>query len=393
MRAGRVLGVLAAVSIFVPAAAECQTETTTSTFRSSAEMELKVKNAVADLTVPESPAFAALGLSPETIVRPSTPREFATALLNGVDRKGHLQTGVALDVAPYLVFVANRITLSDYRRSRVTQILSRTTASLATTKATTEGDKTVRTAIGFHATLIDSEDPRLGNDQLLKCFSDLPLFRPPSIADQNVLDLLKKTFEDTVLVPGVNACRARFQRNARWNGTSWIVAVAPTWISPTGLAANLDTGHVAAWTSLSYGFDRVPGLENNAQITAHFRHLSNELVTDAALPGGKETRDTTIAGVGLRAGTTGFGVSFEVSYLRTAAAGRSDDTSTRWAAGADRRLADNLWLNVSIGGDQGANAGTGNGVTLLTGLKFGLSKDPSLTDDQVRKLIGAQSRP
>ena len=397
MAAKWLVPMLAATWLLLPAAAECQQPS--DTFRSAAEMELKVKNAVADLTVPESPAFAALGLSPETIIRPATPREFATALLNGVDRSGHVQTGLAIDVAPYLVYAGSRVTLSDYRASRVTQVLSHTTASFATTKASSDEDKTVRLALGVHATLYDSEDPRLDNDQLLNCYADMPVFRPlvlPVSPDLTVraqqerqLAEDRRTFETSVLIPGVEACRTKFQRNARWNGTSWIVAVAPTWIAPTGLAGDLDGGSLAAWTSLSYGFDSVPGLQNNAQVTGHFRHLSNELVTDAALAGGKETRETTIAGVRFRAGTTGFGLSFEASYIRTAAAGRADDTSSRLAFGADRRLADNLWLTLSMGGDHGVSAGTPSGLSMLGALKFGLSKDPSITDEQLRKLIAA----
>jgi len=388
MTVGRLACVLAASWLLLPSPAQSQTPT--QAFRSAAEKELKVKNAAADLSVPESPAFAALGLSPETIVRPSTPREFATAFLNGADRKGHLQTGVAIDVAPYLVFAGSSATLADYRASRVTQILSRTTASIATTKASAVDDKTVRVALGFHATFYDSEDPRLADDQLLNCYTDIPVFRPISpLTQPERVEEERLAFETTVLIPGVEACRTRFQRNARWNGTSWIVAAAPTWISPTGLTNDLNGGSVAAWTSLAYGFDGVPGLRNNAQITAHVRHLSNEVVTDAALPGGKETRDTAIAGVRLRAGTTGFGISFEAAYIKTTAAGRADDTSSRLAVGADRRLADNLWLTLSVGGDRGVKTGTPTGLSVLGAMKFGMAKDPSITDQQLRSLMAA----
>src|SRR5918911_17393 len=42
----------------------------------------------ADLGVPESPAFTVLGLNPQTVVRPTSPKEFATAFLNGLDEHG-----------------------------------------------------------------------------------------------------------------------------------------------------------------------------------------------------------------------------------------------------------------------------------------------------------------
>lgn len=67
-------------------------------FAASEEQQAKpgstpVKLITLDLAVPDSPAFAILGLSPETVVRPSSPRDLATTLLNGVDRRGNLQSG------------------------------------------------------------------------------------------------------------------------------------------------------------------------------------------------------------------------------------------------------------------------------------------------------------
>src|SRR5262249_4604445 len=88
----------------------------------------------ADLAVPESPAFTVLGLSPETVVRPSSPREFASSLLNGVDRNGNFQSGVALDFAPYLTLAADEMTLGQYRSNYKLRFLSRTQFSFANTK-------------------------------------------------------------------------------------------------------------------------------------------------------------------------------------------------------------------------------------------------------------------
>jgi hypothetical protein len=398
---------VAASLLLVPHLAECQagqgaaapTVTASSTLVATGEAELTVKNLAVDFNVPESPAFTAIGLSPETITRPSTPREFATALLNGVDTNGHLQTGVAIDVAPFLIYAANNVTLRDYRASVVTQILSRTMTSFATTKGATEDDKSVKLAIGVHATLYDSEDPRL-RDGLFDCFAAIPVFRPgqlPVSPDPNIrgeqeraLEQERLTFENGVLKPAAEACQTRFRRNARWNGTNVVVALAPTWVSPTGATSDLDSGTFSAWTSFSYGFGDVPGLRDVAQLTGHIRRLSNELVTDADLPGGSEVRDSSIFGLRLRAGTTGFGLSFEAAYVKTSAAGRDDDTLSRLAFVAERRLADNAWLTVSVGGDRGADVPTRQGMTVLSALRFGLSKDPTLTDEQLRKLMAAR---
>ena len=342
----------------------------------------KLREGDVDLTVPESPAFVAIGLSPDTVIRPVTPREFATSLLNGVDRSGHLQTGVAIDAVPYLVWEGNKVDLGTYRASAVTRILSRTATSFATTKGAGENDPSVKLAFGLQSTLIDSEDPRLKNDALLQCYSEIPVFRPTVLpvndAQTRQFNVEKDAFERMVLIPRSDECREQFRRNARWNGTSWIVAMATRWASPTGLAGDLDGGSSTYWSSVSYGFDSVPGLRDHAQIIGHVRHLQNELVVDKDLPGGQELRDTTFAGGRFRAGTTSFGVSFELAFVRMTAPGRPEDTATRLAFAAERRLAENLWLNVSFGGESGADPGNTNGMSILSAFKYAFTKDPSL---------------
>jgi len=337
----------------------------------------KVKNVEVDLSVPESPAFTALGLNPETIVRPATPREFATSLLNGVDQQGNLQTGVAFDTVPYLVFVGSGLTLRDYRASTVARVLSRTSVSLATTKGSSDVDKSVKLAFGLHATLYDSEDPRMNNDALLKCFASIDVFRPSSPLATD-LEAQRAKFERDQLQPQAEACREQFRRQARWNGTSWIAAFAKTKVSPTGLSKDLREGTTTYWTSVSYGFDGVPGLKDHAQVIGHARHLQDELIVDKDLPGGQEIRDQTIAGAQFRGGTTSFALAIEAAYLRITAAGKPDDTAMRLTLSAERRLAQNVWLTVSFGGDQGADASNDNGLSVLSALKWGFAKDPAI---------------
>src|SRR6185503_1512245 len=143
-------------------------------------------------------------------------------------------------------------------------ILSRTSTSFATTKGAGENDPSVKLAFGVHATLFDSEDPRLNNDTLLQCYSEIPVFPiravPRNAAEEQALAVARDKFQRETLIPQVDACREQFRRKARWNGTSFIVAAATTWVSPTGLTGDLDGGSITYWTSASYGFDSVPGL-------------------------------------------------------------------------------------------------------------------------------------
>ena len=137
-----------------------------------------------------APAFVALGVTPETVSHPTTPREFAASLLNGVDRKGTLQTGFALEAAPYQVFFGPQTTLANYQQSFLTRLLYNTNLSLATTKASTNDDKAQRVAFGMEFTLFDKGDPRMDSE-----FSDLfhgvtkkipPLVRDPDWSDEKI---------------------------------------------------------------------------------------------------------------------------------------------------------------------------------------------------------------
>lgn len=149
-----------------------------------------------DLIVPESPAFTVLGLTPNDVVRPSTPRELAVALQNGIDRNGNFQTGVALDFNPWLVFNRNHeegdytgMLESDSGRgytdgqftlarclknpsgdhvnwsdcwsqfNPMRALVYRTQLSLATAKGTTDQDESFRVAGGIRVTPFDNGDP------------------------------------------------------------------------------------------------------------------------------------------------------------------------------------------------------------------------------------------
>lgn len=134
-----------------------------------APLDLKAGNL--DLAVPEAPAFTVLDLTPESVVRPATPREAAISLLNGVDRDGNLQTGLAVDTAPYLIARANGpnpMTLADYRANYGQRVLARLGVSLATVKGSDDADESVRVALGFRAVPLDYGDPR-NDPELLKC--------------------------------------------------------------------------------------------------------------------------------------------------------------------------------------------------------------------------------
>ena len=141
-----------------PATTTATTNTTKVGTSNSVQPELQKKITSINLDRPlgSAAAFVALDVSPETVTHPSSPRELAAGLLNGVDHNGVLQTGLAIEVAPFQIFHRGNYNIDDYNASDFSgisrRILYNTSLSLATTKATSGDDKAQRLGLGAHFT-------------------------------------------------------------------------------------------------------------------------------------------------------------------------------------------------------------------------------------------------
>ena len=347
-----------------------------------------------DLAVPESPAFTVLGLTPETVVRPNSPRQFATALLNGVDRNGNFQTGTALDTVPYLLLAGKELTLRQYQTSYKLRLASRTQFSFATTKGASEEDKSVRLSLGLRMTLWDKGDPRL-DEELMDCFdatstkylaslvipSVLPLDQLPPNAPADVK--LRSVREwaayeqreaqaNPIRLEESETCRVE-SRKRNWNKSSWIIAYAPSWISTSGQTKNFKWNGGGVWTSVAYGFEGFPGLEKHSQIIFHGRYRNNEQVPDPANKGAFIGQDSLFFGARVRVGNENSTGSFEGVFLRSRPEGKSFDNSARYSIGVERRIAENLWFALAFGGENGRADGRNKGF-VLTSFRWGFSE-------------------
>ena len=156
---------------------------------------LPAADANLDLTVPETPAFYALGLTPESVSRPASPRELAADLLNGLDENGNFQTGIALATVPYLLFAGDRLTIQKYRENEGfswIRLAARSQLSVATTKGTDSDDKAMRAALGIRVVPYDLGDPRQHRD-LDACFAEIAL--PPEPTESDTLEEREKKFK------------------------------------------------------------------------------------------------------------------------------------------------------------------------------------------------------
>ena len=305
-----------------------------------------------DFAVPESPAFIVLGVSPENVVRPTSPRAFATSLLNGLDQEGNLQNGVALEAVPYTLARGTEFTLAEYRADKFKRFLANTSLSLGTIKGAGTNDDAARLGVGIHTILYNQGDSRMDN-QLIADFKKILESQPNpdqdlDLFDQQIAGKLKKVRD---------AARKRSESKPIWT-----LAFAPSWISPDGKYGNLKSNGMGLWTSFS------TGIGGDSQLIAHVRYRTNEEVADPDNAGMFLGQDTSLAGLRLRTGGQDFRFSFETSYINRKRDGSRTDDSLAFGVGLEPRISEGLWLNISFTGEAGRR--DGNDGRFQTALKW-----------------------
>jgi hypothetical protein len=302
----------------------------------------------ADLSVPDSPAFTALGVTPQTVSRPAAPMTFATSLLNAVDDQGKLQNGLAVDFTPYLVFHGHKVTITQYRAWSVwRRAFALTNVSLATTKRT-DSDNTQRLSGGVHFTVFDIGDPRM-DTALLDCYDKIAM----SLLPTPEVPADAPTFT-SMTSAAVSRCAEEAAKRNR-NRSSLIVAAAPVWVTATGEVSDLTDDGGAIWASFAYGFDRfkrvrkvedLGKLAKRAQFIVHARWRANERIKGE--DGTVAEHDRRIIGARFRMTGERMNGSIELSHLDDST---SYGDSSKWRAliGLEHRVAEGAWLNVSFG--------------------------------------------
>ncbi len=336
--------------------------------------------------VPVSPAFTILNATPDTVIRPRTPNDFAASLLNNVDPKGNFQEGLALDFNPYMLWAGDRLTLRDYQENSVDRLLARTQLSIATTKGREDEDKSARLALGLHLSPWLESDPKLPNSKLLECMANqfvsaLPETPPPKksateeekkLHYSNLVETATNAL-DEAKDPTYKACRDE-QRRLDENSSGWTIGLAPSWTSKNGKLDNLDWNGLSLWSSLAINLDlkEVPGLNTASairksdsasigQIIFHARYVEDEEVPNPTDSGMFLQQDSLILSSKLRInGPDSLGggmakdmkLSFAGAYLDASQDAGIDDTYYQWSASAELRLpqiAENLFLTLSAG--------------------------------------------
>jgi hypothetical protein len=377
---------IAATAFQVQAADDAQQSKLPSLLKSVATGK-PVKLVSLDLAVPDSPALTILGLSPEKVARPGSPRELATTALNGVDRRGNPQSGLAVDFAPLFLFGGNGITWDDYRGGWGTRLLGRTQVSVATAKGSGEGDKAVRAAVGLRATLWDAGDPRL-DETLIACMDAIRVTPPKeALLNQEAVDawIARATAERR---PLIEQCHKQF-KDRRWNASSIAFGVAPEWHSPTGRWADFDAGGASAWGSVAIALSRNEQFESPAgttipverpfgQIVVQGRYRADELVPNRQVRG--TFFEKASAGIAARVmvGSADRAIVVEAELAREMPERGDSVSALNLSVGGQMKLTNDVWLSLAVGGNRGGVADEERSAFVLSSFKWALSREPSL---------------
>lgn len=332
---------------------------------------------VLDFSIPESPGFAILGLSPQTVDHPRTLRELALSLKNGIDENGTYKAGLAIDFAPLQLWADDSLAAylgttemakvpETYSFNSWSQVLTGTNVSVATTQGTSDDDRSFKLGFGLHVPLIDHSDGR--NDYaLIRCYGDVfadVWAQNPTPGNLDKIDLN---------VPKEKAKRCFDTRaSLRWNASVWTVSAGYSLAAESGEFNESRPGARGLWTSYGYGFERGPKvLRDHAQVILHAKWLYKELVTDPENDGKLIERDNALVGTALRIGSDAFNASLQGSYswIDDRTNGQQDEIQ-RLAIGIEYRVAKDVWLVATVGGKSGDRT-SGTDSFVLGELKFG----------------------
>jgi len=368
---------------------------------------VRVDDLNVDYAVPESPAFIALGLDPEIVTRPASPRALAASLLGAFDEYGNLQTGAAIDTAPFVLFRDVDYSLADYREAgRFGRFLARTQLSLAATRGVESDDQAVRVAAGLRANPWTTADPRT-DDKLMRCLlglaptgnlegaSAIPEFGPDA-----TLDDFDATLDEAEREAARRTTRCLESAERRLDGASgWDLGIAPVWIQEDR-DEDVEWGGATFWSSLSlrrwdFRSDAVRERSeprHQPQLILHTRLRLDEVVATDDDPSGFVEQNHWLAGVRLRSGVIDLGaralvLSVGCAWTLLDPRGHGSESSLRAALGADLRIAEQLWLHASLGGTSGRDD---DRITLGATLAWG---GQALDLAQILGAVGAVSGP
>lgn len=331
-----------------------------------------LKKTIENMAVPESPAFAILGVTPDKIARPANGRELAFGILQGLDEKGNMQNGLAIDFSPYQLSVGKSITLNQYRNSPYKRILYHTQISTGTSKGSSTDDKSSKLAAGLKVTVFNYGDPRMdlelgtciqkAEGSVLAKYTPIPLGTPA----EQILAIHTKMKSETEEMAEV--CREQSSKK-NLNKPALDIGVSPVWSSPDGDTKNLDWGGLAVWSSFKYGYEDLLAILN-------IKYRSKDQRTDPTNLANMLEGETVSVGGKFRYGSISNALLLQGVFSQYEPKGQKKIDEFLYSVGGEIKIADNLWLQASAGSTTGNSSSKPLFVT--SQIKWAISETASL---------------
>ena len=343
--------------------------------------------------VPDSPAAAVLGLAPEKIIHATTPKQLIMATINGLDDKGHFQTGFAVDFAPAQWIPQTEI-VKRYESDRQARkglfggdpwlygqtLLNRTQVSFASIRGTESEDRSSKLALGLNITLMDANDRVVGGEPLnVQANDEKGSIRPwTSALNRDFVD--RGPFEDQ----GMGKMMNLMYRHA-----SWSVGGAATWLAEDAHSSDYQYAGASAWSTFTFSMGRPEKEKSPFQGLLHVRYdnaqqvpgmdavnppkLGADPVTGTPIPAAAFVdQDSLMTIGGFRLGRADFNATASLAYVKRwqRSGGSGEEDSLIYAVSAEKRIGNGpMWLTLSAGEESG---GTRDGnMIILGGVRLG----------------------
>lgn len=312
-------------------------------------------------SVPESPAFSFLSTSPAEISRPSSPREFAAALLSGVDAQGRAQQGFALEFSPFPVVPGFTVPLGEYQRSFFKRAAYRTQVSLGTVRASGDSAST-DIAMGIRTTLIDEADP-MQSRRYTDSLSSRMLECIPSMPGSDTTVTLRCIEE---AIAGVQDLSADWLK--RWNSRRVIVAFA---FGQRFVGSEPDRREGLGWRAWALGSNP---LGSWGILLGYLEVGRRNAVAGSPGFGSFRYGGRTVVG-----GSTLNGFVEVIGESRFDAPAAAEEGGTSWSAGLEVRATEGVWLSTGFG-QRHAEATSPDRLLVIANLRLGLSRGARFSD-------------
>jgi hypothetical protein len=160
-----------------------------------------------------------------------------------------------------------------------------------------------------------------------------------------------KADPETAALEAFNKCAKEVldKLGKEWNRSRYSVSFgAGTVKAKDGSGSSVSLGRTLAGSVL-YGFEHVEWLRSRAALTVTVRRTQGEPISSTLGSASVRTKDSTLTGLRLTAGTDGFRVLVEGNNRKSDAELGAAESTLRRAAGLDVKLMDGAWLSLRYG--------------------------------------------